>query len=170
MRTTTVAWMFGVVWLACVSGSHVKVFARMLGFNDFTFGLMAALPFLATFAQILASVLIERTGLLKFQFLQCATIHRLCWLAVAAIPLVLPLPSAWAVTAFLLVLAASSLMNALAAPAWMTWMGRLVPRRVRGRYFASRARLGMSKVKIRRTLRQTTFDRGSEGGQDRSGT
>jgi hypothetical protein len=84
MRTTTVAWMFGVVWLACVSGSHVKVFARMLGFNDFAFGLMAAVPFLATFAQILASVLIERTGLLKFQFLQCATIHRLCWLAVAA--------------------------------------------------------------------------------------
>jgi MFS family permease len=143
MRTTTVAWMFGVVWLAGVSGSHVKVFARMLGFNDFTFGLMAAVPFLATFAQILASVLIERTGLLKFQFLQCATIHRLCWLGVAAIPLVLPLPSAWATSAFLLVLAASSLMNALAAPAWMTWMGRLIPRRVRGRYFANRARLGM---------------------------
>ena len=143
MRTTTVAWMFGVVWLACVSGSHVKVFARMLGFNDFTFGLMAALPFLATFGQILASVLIERTGLLKFQFLQCAAIHRLCWLAVAAIPLVLPLPSPWAMTAFLLVLTASSLMNALAAPAWMTWMGRLIPRHVRGRYFANRARLGM---------------------------
>jgi MFS family permease len=34
-------------------------------------------------------------------------------------------------------------MNALAAPAWMTWMGRLIPRRVRGRYFANRARLGM---------------------------
>ena len=143
MRTTTVAWMFGVVWLACVSGSHVKVFARMLGFNDFAFGLMAALPFLATFAQILASLLIERTGLLKFQFLQCATIHRLCWLAVAAIPLVMPLPSTGATAALLLILAASSLMNALAAPAWLTWMGRLIPRRVRGRYFANRARLAM---------------------------
>ncbi len=143
MRTTTIAWMFGVVWLACVSGSHMKVFARMLGFNDFAFGLMAAVPFLATFAQLLASVLIERTGLLKFQFLQCATIHRLCWLGVAAIPLVLPLPSPWATITFLFVLVASSVMNALAAPAWMTWMGRLIPRRVRGRYFANRARLGM---------------------------
>ena len=77
MRTGTLAWMFGIVWLACVSGSHVKVFARMLGFNDFAFGLMAAVPFLANFAQIVASVLIERTGLLKYQFLQCATLHRL---------------------------------------------------------------------------------------------
>lgn len=141
LRRGTLAWMFGVVWIACISGSHVPVFARMLGFNDFAFGVMAAIPFLATFAQILATVLIERTGLLKYQFLHCATLHRLCWLLIAAIPLAFPLPSVQATSALLVILAASWLLNALAAPAWLTWMGRLIPRRIRGRYFANRARL-----------------------------
>jgi len=140
LRTTTIAWMYGVVWMSCVSGSNVKVFSRMLGFGEFTFGLLTAIPFIATFGQLLASVLIERTGLRKYQFLQCSSIHRLLWVAVAAIPLVLPVPSIWAVSAMLVVLAGSWFMNALGAPAWLTWMGNLIPRRIRGRYFANRFR------------------------------
>ncbi len=58
LRTVTVAWMYGVVWMSCVSGSHVNTFARKLGFDDFAFGLMTAIPFVATFGQLLATVLI----------------------------------------------------------------------------------------------------------------
>jgi len=139
-RTITIAWMFGVVWQSCASGSHVKSFARMLGFNDFAFGLMGAIPFLATFGQLIATILIERTGLRKYQFLQCMTLHRLSWLVIAAIPLLVAPPSWLAVAMMLGTLGVGWFMAALATPAYYSWMGDLIPRRIRGRYMATRFR------------------------------
>jgi MFS family permease len=51
------------------------------------------------------------------------------------------MPSRAAVAAMLVVLAVSWILNALAAPAFMTWMGDLIPRRIRGRYLAFRSRV-----------------------------
>jgi MFS family permease len=144
LRNVTFAWLFGVAWLSSVSGSHFKTLASTLGFNDFAFGLLATLPFVATFGQLLAALLIERTGLVKHQFIHCAAIHRALWLVAAAVPLVLPVPSTLAVASMLVVLTVSSFMGALSAPAWLTWMGALVPRRIRGRYFAHRERLALA--------------------------
>jgi MFS family permease len=134
--------MYGVVWMACVNGAHMTEFLRMLGFNNFAFGLMAALPFAATFGQPIAAILIERTGLRKYQFIYCGTIHRLLWLVVAAIPLIIPLPSRSAVATMLIVVGLGWFLNALATPAWLTWMGDLIPRRIRGRHLATRMRVG----------------------------
>ena len=52
LRTVTVAWMFGIVWMTCIAGSRLTIFARMLGFNNFHFGLLAAVPFVATLGQL----------------------------------------------------------------------------------------------------------------------
>jgi len=141
LRTVTIAWMFGIVWMSCAYGSHLKSYARMLGFGDFAFGIMAALPWLATFGQLVATIGVERTGLRKHQFLFCMTVSRAMWLLLPLIPLLLPVPSLLAVTAMLVVLGISSLMAALGTPAWYTWMGDLIPRRIRGRYMARRSRL-----------------------------
>jgi MFS family permease len=132
--------MYGIVWAACVSGNQMQKFATMLGFTDFDFGLMASIPFLASFLQLNAAILIERTGLKKYQFIYFGAIHRLLWLGVAAVPLVFR-PGRGAVWCVLIILTLSWMMNALSAPAWLTWMGDLIPRRIRGRYFAARARL-----------------------------
>lgn len=138
LRVVTVAWMYGCVWMSCVSGSHVKVFASMFGFTNLDFGVMTALPYIATFGQLLASVIIERTGFTKYQFIYCASMHRLLWIVVGLLPLVLPVPSRVAVWSLLIVLFMSWFMAALHTPAWWTWMGDLIPRQVRGRYFANR--------------------------------
>lgn len=138
MRTVTVAWMFGVVWMSCVSGSQFATYCRAIGFADWHFGISAALPYVGTLGQILAVVLIERTGLRKYQFLHTQILGRSLWLAVAAIPLLLPVPSDAAVWSVMAVLLAIYLMDALSSPAWLTWMGHLIPRRIRGRYFARR--------------------------------
>ncbi|MCD6365831.1 MAG: MFS transporter [Planctomycetes bacterium] len=140
LQTITVAWMAGIVWMTCISGSRVNIFGRMLGFSDFHFGLLAALPSVAALCQLPAVILIERRGLRKYQFVYYMLASRLLWLAVAAIPLVLPIPSLWAICAMLMLLLVSWSLSAVAAPAWSTWMGDLIPRRVRGRYFASRNR------------------------------
>ena len=109
--------MYGVVWLSIIGSSGVRVFAKMLGFSEFEFGLMTAIPNVANVAQLLASVLLERTGLRKYQFLYCSSVHRLLWLVVAVIPFALPVPSRVAVVCMLLTLAFSWFMNALGAPA-----------------------------------------------------
>ena len=91
--------------------------------------------------QILSVILIERTGLRKYQFMEFAAIGRLLWLAVAAIPLFFVLPSTAATYAMMAVLLTSYFCDALATPAWFSWMAQLIPRRVRGRYFAVRQNL-----------------------------
>jgi MFS family permease len=137
LRRITVAWIFGVAWISCTSGDQVRAFARMLGFNEFAFGLLGALPFLATLGQLYAAILIERTGWRKSPFILWGTIHRLLWLAVAAVPLLLR-PGWGAVALVLGILAVSHFLGAMATPGWMTWMSDLIPRRIRGRYFATR--------------------------------
>lgn len=135
------AWMAGIIWMTIVAGSRTTIFGRMLGFNDFHFGLMAALPFIATFAQLPAAIIIERTGLRKYLFIYSATLGRALWLPIALIPLVLPIPSASAIWTMLVLLTVSNFLMQLSAPAWWSWMGDLIPRRIRGRYFARRQRL-----------------------------
>jgi MFS family permease len=141
LRLVTTAWMFGIVWMTCIGGSRMNYLGRMVGFSDFHFGLLQALPFLATFLQLFATILIERSGLRKYQFITCASIHRILWIVVALIPLVLPLPSRTAIWAMLCLIMISWAIEALARPAWMSWMGDLIPKRVRGRYFATRGML-----------------------------
>jgi MFS family permease len=141
LRIVTMAWMFGIVWGTLVGGDQTRILGDMLGFQDWHFSLLIALPPLATVGQILSVILIERTGLRKYQFMEFGAIARLLWLAVAALPLVFVLPSAAAIYAMMMVLLTSSFCDALATPAWFSWMAQLIPRRVRGRYFAVRQRL-----------------------------
>ncbi len=137
LRVVTAAWMFGVVWMSGVMGSQMTDFCWLLGFDDFHFGLLQAIPCAATVAQLVAAVYIERSGLRKYLFIYTATIHRLLWLVIAVIPLILR-PGRAAITAFLLTYAISSILGHLSSPAWQTWMGDLIPRRIRGRYFSFR--------------------------------
>ncbi len=141
LRTVTVAVTFAMLWFAFVRGSHAVVLFRMLGFNDLAFGVMGAIPFMATFLQPIAGILIERTGLRKYQFIIAGTIHRLMWILVAAVPLLLPIPSTWALGAVLAIIAASHLTASFSHPAWCLWMGDLIPKRIRGRYIATHNRI-----------------------------
>ncbi len=143
LHTITLAWMFGIIWITLINGAGLKTYARMLGFGDFAFGVLGALPFLAGFGQIIGSAIVERTGWTKRPFLRFALPHRLLWIAVAAIPLLLPVPSKWAVAATLAAVFANWVLAAMAVPAWMTWMGDLIPRRIRGRYIGNRHRLSL---------------------------
>ncbi|MCD4825784.1 MAG: MFS transporter [Phycisphaerae bacterium] len=140
LHRVTLAGMLCMAWLTIFAGSRATIFGRMLGFSNFDFGLFAALPFLATFGQLIAAVLIEESGLRKYQYMHFGVAHRALWLVVAAIPLFLPIPSRLAVWTMLITLAISWFFAALATPAWWSWMGDLIPRRIRGRYFAARQR------------------------------
>jgi len=140
MRDVTIGWVFCVIWMSCVMGSRRTIFARALGFAEWQLGLMQAIASAAVLCQFVGVMLVERTGLRKYHFLYYGVASRALWVGMALIPLVLPVPSGWAVGAMLILLAASSALAALIEPAWHTWMGDLIPRRIRGRYFATRSR------------------------------
>src|SRR5215213_2922495 len=69
MSLVTLAWIFGSVWMTATSGAPLTQFARSLGASNFQFGLLAALPFIASLLSLPASVLIDRTGQRKRIFL-----------------------------------------------------------------------------------------------------
>ncbi|HET6430392.1 MAG TPA: MFS transporter [Phycisphaerae bacterium] len=146
LRRVTIAWMFGVVWMSLLSGSQLTTFARLIGFKDFHFGLMAAIPFCATFAQLVAAIFIERTGQRKRTFIRSASACRLLWLLVPVLPFAFGAGTV-TVAIFLSLYAVYALLAHFSNPAWQNWMGDLIPRRIRGRYFANR-RLWTNPIQV----------------------
>jgi hypothetical protein len=148
MVFTTTAWMFGSVWQATITGTPTANYARSLGASPFQFGVLGALPFVASLLSLPASIVIEATGKRKQIFLFAHYVHRLLWLPIAVVPvwLVHRYGMAAAGVAMNLFLVLVFLMYAGAAvggPAWVTWMADLVPDRVRGKYFSRRRQWGM---------------------------
>jgi MFS family permease len=137
LRTVTVAWMFGIVWMSLVVGSQWTTFGQILGMGDFEFGLVSAINSGAALAQLAAAAIIERSGLRKYQFLYACATHRMLWAVMAAVPLIFK-PCSFTVVLFITVYATSAILAQIATPTWLDWMGDMVPRRIRGRYFATR--------------------------------
>jgi len=144
LRLVTLAWMFGAVFYTCTTGTVITVFARELGFNDFAFGLLAAMPYLGTLAQLPASYLIETSRQRRRWFLLFYFPHRTIWLLLAAFPLLLGrVPAAVAVAAVLVVVFVANLLGAMGLVCWVSWLSDLCPERIRGRYFSTRQRVGL---------------------------
>ena len=140
----TLAWVFGSVWSTTTTGTPLTLFAQELGTSDFQFGLLTALPFLASLVCLPASLLIERTGRRKPFFLSGLYLNRALWLPLALAPLwVLQHSGAPAATRLLLwLMLIMYTAGAFGGPAWASWMADVVPERLRGRYFARRRQWG----------------------------
>ncbi len=148
MRLATVAWLFGSVWMTATSGAPLTLFAQSLHASNFQFGLLSALPFIASLISMPASVLTERTGERKRIFFWGHYTQRLLWLPIALVPLVLVKlygSSAMgpAMTAFLMLIFMMHCGQAVGGPAWTSWMADIVPEPLRGRYFSRRRQWGL---------------------------
>lgn len=144
----TAASMLGTAWMNCVGGVQFTMFATMLMAHmgpwqkDFHFGILNAVPYVAMLGQFIGSALIEKYGYTKQQFIQTGVVHRMMWLVIAAIPLIVPVPSTLAVWVLIGAMMLSSFMSSIMAPAGLVWSGDLIPRRIRGRYYANRSMYG----------------------------
>src|SRR5436305_13188456 len=87
MEKTTLAWIFGSVWLTAVSGTPYTNFAKALHASEFQFGVLAALPFIASLISLPASLVTEATGKRKKIFLWGLYFQRLMWFPIAIVPL-----------------------------------------------------------------------------------
>jgi MFS family permease len=140
-----VAWIFGAIFFSITSGAPVTSFlTKYLHVDDVSYGfIMAAAP-AAVLLQFLGSYMVERTGRIKRPFLIFVTVHRLLWLGIAAVPLVLahasPTVRIWTVGGLIFLSAAIANFG---GAGWAAWMSRVVPRSLAGKFFGYRARAGL---------------------------
>ncbi|MEM1212606.1 MAG: MFS transporter [Planctomycetota bacterium] len=139
LRKITFAWSLGCVWLWIASGAVINRFAVEVGTPGWAFGLLAGLPFIAALSQLPVTWYLSRHRGRRRLFLWCCTTGRVLFIVVGLVPWVLPQDGVmpWWIAAVFTLLIAHALNNAT-GPAWLNWMSDLIPRRVRGRYFARR--------------------------------
>src|SRR5258706_651648 len=148
MLMATGGWMFGSVWSSSMSGTPLPLYAKQLGATPFQFGLLAAIPFLASILSLPASILIEATGQRKRIFMMGLYLQRFLWFVIAIVPLWILNKGGMgharlAMSAFMWLMLIMYSGNAIGGPAWVTWMADLVPDRIRGKYFSRRRQFGM---------------------------
>jgi MFS family permease len=126
--------VFGVI-----TATALARYGQTLGLSPFGFGVLAALPYVTALAQIPASFAVERFGGRKSVAIAGILTHRALWLAVAAVPWLVP--RAWWWFGLLVCVGLSYTSAHIGAPATTSWAADLVPSRLRGRYYALRGQL-----------------------------
>lgn len=119
------------------SESFIPLFALTLGYGDVLGGLVTTVPMVAAaILQLITPYFLRRVGSYKRVVVTSVSIQTL-----AFVPLIIG-ALAGALPGWLLFIAAAmnSLGGVAGGPAWTTWIGLLVPTRVRAHYFAGRAR------------------------------
>src|SRR5688572_4141202 len=104
MSVVTLSWVFGSVWFTAISGAPLTLFAKHLDASKFEFGLLSALPFIASLASMPSSWWTERTGQRKRMFLSGLYTQRLLWFPIALVPTWIAIrlgATGWAMTIFL---------------------------------------------------------------------
>ena len=123
--------------------TYLPAFALAVGLGDITAGMVASVPLLAGgILQTASPLAIRWLGSHKRWVLLCALIQ-----ALSFIPLLMAaLAGQISASAIFLVAAVYWGTGLATGPAWNTWMGTLVPRVVRARFFANRTRVSQLTV------------------------
>jgi len=123
--------------------TYLPAFVLAVGLGEITAGLVASLPLLAGgLMQTFSPLAIRRLRSHKRWVVFCAVAQALSFIPLVAAALVGRI-SPMAVLAVAAVYWGAGLAT---GPAWNTWMGALVPRRVRSRFFANRTRVSQLAV------------------------
>lgn len=125
-------------WVAVALGMPLTMLMESLGGRAVMVGLIVTLQQLATVAQIPAALLAERLPNRKPLWFVSALLHRALWF-VPVFLLLLPDPRLqWVRIVLLVLIAISSLSGQMSAPLWLSWMGDLVPERLRAGFWGKR--------------------------------
>ncbi|TQF16015.1 MFS transporter [Myxococcus llanfairpwllgwyngyllgogerychwyrndrobwllllantysiliogogogochensis] len=139
LGASVVEGMFTEVFTACAGATVLTAWAIALKLGPLLVGVMTALPFLAQFVQFPAAWLTSAFGHRRVA-LTAVCLSRLVMFPLAILPW-LELELAARQHVLLVVAGASALLGVVGNNAWVAWMGELVPRAVRGRFFGRRTAL-----------------------------
>jgi MFS family permease len=129
----------GSMFFTVTSGAPFTDFAMALGADDFHFSIIYAVPAAFAVLQFLASWLLEKTRKRKLIFIVSGIAQRALWIPVALVPVFMPMDKPmlrlWTVIALL---SASSAAGMFMNVTFFSWLGDIVPLRIRGRYLSLR--------------------------------
>ena len=125
---------------ANLTGSiFLPAFALLLMAGDLTIGFLASIPFFATIAQILGSVIVEKYHQRKKTALVMALISRILWLPVIVLTYFLfDQNRELLLTLVIVLIIIHHFFGSVSGVAWLSWMSSLVPPVIRGRFFGLR--------------------------------
>ena len=140
IKTSILEGSIGTVMGTLIGGTFLIGFALTLGADDFVIGLLASLPLAANLIQIAGSYIIGRVGSRKRVCVIYLFLHRLMWSFIVLLPLFvfrdrLDDIRVWI---FMLLIAVSSVFASITGIAWTSWVVDLIPKNMRGRFFAKR--------------------------------
>ena len=118
-----------------ITSTYSTPFALALGASNAEIGILSSVPNLfITLSQPFTGKYIEKRSR-KAVCQNLSLIQRLIWLPILLIPLFFLKEGVWL---FIVLLTLSHFILSFANTAWSSWMGKLVPERVRGSYFGKR--------------------------------
>lgn len=109
------------------SGVFLTGFALELGASRLQIGILAALPALASLAQLAGAYLIERSKECKRLCLLTSMTSRLLWLPIMMVPLIFAHWSTDLVWCTIAVFGMSGFFGAIGGVAWLVWIKELIP-------------------------------------------
>jgi MFS family permease len=139
LRASVAEGMFAEVFTACAGATVLTAWALALKLGPFLVGVMTALPFFAQFVQFPAAWLTSTFGHRRVA-LTAVFLSRLVMLPLCLVPW-LPLTLAGQQRLLVGIAATSAVLGVIGNNAWVAWMGELVPRTLRGRFFGRRTAL-----------------------------
>ncbi len=122
--------------LVFTTGAFLVGFALELGASNTVIGVIAAVGPLSQIIQIPSIFLVERIRLRKMLTLITAVVGRMCWIGIAALPLLSA--ERYRIPLFLLLLAAYYGFGAVASCSYNSWIRDVVPIKTFGTFFAKR--------------------------------
>lgn len=132
--------IFMVITGAMIGSVFLTNFFLKIGATSLEIGILAALPPLAYMVQFLGSYYTDKYGHRKKFCISTAVVHKLLWLVIAVIPLLLPnvrtRTRIWLMFGIIFI---SSLCGALSSTAWTSWMADFIHPRRRGNFFGRRS-------------------------------
>lgn len=118
-----------------ITSTYSTPFALALGANNAEVGILNSVPNLfITISQVFAGKYIEKIGK-KNVSQSLSFIHKLVWLLIFFIPIYFLKEG---VFLFIILLTLSQVVLSISNTAWSSWMGSLVPEKIRGSYFGKR--------------------------------
>jgi MFS family permease len=139
LRLSTAEGMFAEVVTSFSGGAVLTAWALHLGCGPLMVGILGALPFLSQVVQLPSAWASSIFGA-RPTCITAVGLSRQVLLPLTLLPL-LDLTQDTQRTVLVAVALASAVLGVVGNNAWVTWMGDLVPRRIRGRYFGRRTAL-----------------------------
>jgi len=128
-----------------IGETYLPAFALAAGMGGVAAGLVASLPMLGgAVLQLIAPAGVRLLGSHRRWVVACATTQAVCFLPLVVAALLNWVPG-WLVFGVATIYWASGLAT---GPAWNTWVGRIIPARLRAPFFARRTRFSQAGVLV----------------------